>query len=77
MGSRRSHAAGQPLQAGSNSVSILAIMTDRLDTIAIFVAVAEHQSFAQATPRLGRTPAAVTRAVAALEQGVSNYGDFG
>lgn len=42
-------------------------MTDRLDTIAIFVAVAEHASFAEAARRLGRTPAAVTRAVAGLE----------
>lgn len=43
-------------------------MTDRLDTIAVFVAVAEQQSFAQAARRLGRTPAAVTRAVASLEE---------
>lgn len=49
------------------SVSLAATMTDRLDTIAIFVAVAEHESFAEAARRLGRTPAAVTRAVAALE----------
>lgn len=43
-------------------------MSDRLDNIAIFVAVAEHESFAEAGRRLGRTPAAVTRAVAALEE---------
>jgi len=42
-------------------------MTDRLDTIAIFVAVAEHESFAEAARQLGRTPAAVTRAIATLE----------
>jgi DNA-binding transcriptional LysR family regulator len=43
-------------------------MTGQLDIIAIFVAVAEHESFAEAARRLNRTPAAVTRAVAALEQ---------
>lgn len=43
-------------------------MTDRLDNIAIFVAVAEQESFAEAARRLNRTPAAVTRAVAALEE---------
>ncbi|MBS0561983.1 MAG: LysR family transcriptional regulator, partial [Proteobacteria bacterium] len=43
-------------------------MADRIDTIAIFVAVAELGSFAAAARRLNRTPAAVTRAVAALEQ---------
>lgn len=42
-------------------------MTDRLDTIAIFVAVAENESFAEAARRLNRTPASVTRAVASLE----------
>jgi DNA-binding transcriptional LysR family regulator len=42
-------------------------MSDRLDTIAIFAAVAEQESFAEAARRLGRTPAAVTRGVAALE----------
>lgn len=42
-------------------------MSDRLDTIAIFAAVAELGSFAAAARRLGRTPAAVTRAVATLE----------
>ncbi len=43
-------------------------MADRLDTIEIFVAVAEHGSFAEAARRLHKTPAAVTRAVAALEE---------
>jgi DNA-binding transcriptional LysR family regulator len=42
-------------------------MTDRLDTIATFVAVAELGGFAAAARRLNRDPAAVTRAVAALE----------
>ena len=42
-------------------------MSDRLDIISIFVAVAERESFAEAARQLGRTPAAVTRAVAALE----------
>jgi DNA-binding transcriptional LysR family regulator len=49
------------------SVSLPAGMTDRLDIIAIFAAVAEQGSFAEAARRLGRTPAAVTRAVATLE----------
>jgi DNA-binding transcriptional LysR family regulator len=49
------------------SVSFAADMSDRLETIAIFVAVAEQESFAEAARRLGRTPASVTRAVAALE----------
>ncbi|MBK8176547.1 MAG: LysR family transcriptional regulator [Rhodospirillales bacterium] len=40
---------------------------DRLDTWAIFAAVAEHGSFAGAARALGRSPAAVTRAVAGLE----------
>jgi DNA-binding transcriptional LysR family regulator len=40
---------------------------DRADGIAIFVAVANHGSFAEAARRLGRSPAAVTRAVAELE----------
>ncbi len=43
-------------------------MNDRLDTLAIFVAVAEQQSFAEAARQLCRSPAAVTRAVAALEE---------
>jgi DNA-binding transcriptional LysR family regulator len=42
-------------------------MMDRLDTIAIFAAVAELSSFAAAARRLQRSPAAVTRAIAQLE----------
>src|SRR5246127_3538448 len=42
-------------------------MQDRLDTLAIFVAVAEQQSFAEAARQLSRSPASVTRAVASLE----------
>jgi DNA-binding transcriptional LysR family regulator len=40
---------------------------DRLDALACFVAVADRGSFVGAARRLGRSPAAVTRAVAALE----------
>src|SRR5258708_24070472 len=40
---------------------------DRIDELAIFVAVADHGSFVAAARRLRRSPAAVTRAVAALE----------
>jgi DNA-binding transcriptional LysR family regulator len=40
---------------------------DRLDALTIFIAVAEQGSFVGAARRLGRSPAAVTRAVAALE----------
>src|SRR3982751_2698089 len=40
---------------------------DRLETFEIFVAVAEAGSFIGAARRLGRSPAAMTRAVAALE----------
>ncbi len=40
---------------------------DRLDTLAIFVEVAEQASFVKAATRLGRSPAAVSRAIAALE----------
>ena len=40
---------------------------DRLDTLAIFVEVAEQASFVKAATRLGRSPAAVSRAVAVLE----------
>jgi DNA-binding transcriptional LysR family regulator len=42
-------------------------MHDRLDALAIFVTVAEQQSFAEAARRMNRSPAAVTRGVAALE----------
>jgi DNA-binding transcriptional LysR family regulator len=40
---------------------------DRLDDVAVFLAVAEQGSFAQAARRLGRSPAVITRAVANLE----------
>jgi len=40
---------------------------DRLDTLSVFVTVAEQGSFVAAARRLGRSPAAVTRAVASLE----------
>ena len=43
-------------------------MQDRLDALTIFAAVAEQQSFAEAARQLGRSPASVTRAVAALEE---------
>lgn len=42
-------------------------MMDRLETVEIFVAVAEAGSFVGAARRLGRSPAGMTRAVAALE----------
>src|SRR5512134_540092 len=41
---------------------------DRIDAWTIFAAVAEGRSFAAAARRLGRSPAAVTRAIAALEE---------
>lgn len=41
---------------------------DRLDTLTVFVAVAEHASFAEAARQMNRSAAAVTRAVAALEE---------
>jgi DNA-binding transcriptional LysR family regulator len=40
---------------------------DRLDSIAVFVAVAERGGFVAAARKMGRSPAAVSRAVAALE----------
>ncbi len=40
---------------------------DRADSLAIFAEVAERGSFAEAARRLGRSPAAVTRAIAELE----------
>ena len=43
---------------------------DRLGTMRTFIAVAEAQSFAAAARRLGVSPAAVTRAVSAVEQRV-------
>jgi DNA-binding transcriptional LysR family regulator len=41
---------------------------DRLHWMAVFVAVAEEESFAGGARRLGMSPPAVTRAVAALEE---------
>lgn len=43
-------------------------MQDRLDALTIFAAVAEQQSFAEAARHLSRSPASVTRAIAALEE---------
>jgi DNA-binding transcriptional LysR family regulator len=43
-------------------------MQDRLNILAIFVAVAEQQSFAEAARQLNRSSASVTRAVAGLEE---------
>jgi DNA-binding transcriptional LysR family regulator len=43
---------------------------DRLETMRVFVAVAEERGFAQAARRLALSPAAVTRAIAALERRV-------
>ena len=40
---------------------------DRLENLEVFVAAAESGSFTQAGRRVGKTPAAVTRAIAALE----------
>src|SRR5215475_4759080 len=40
---------------------------DRLDAMQAFVAVAEQQGFASAARKLGLSPSAVTRLVAALE----------
>jgi len=48
--------------------SLCNTMQDRLDTLTIFAAVAEQQSFAEAARHLSRSPASVTRAVAALEE---------
>ena len=45
---------------------------DRLDELAIFVAVAERGSFVAAARHLGRLPASITRAVAALEDRLFN-----
>ena len=41
---------------------------DRLDSLRVFVAVAEANGFAEAARRLGISPPAVTRAILALEQ---------
>jgi DNA-binding transcriptional LysR family regulator len=48
--------------------SLCNTMQDRLDALTIFAAVAEQQSFAEAARHLSRSPASVTRAVAALEE---------
>jgi DNA-binding transcriptional LysR family regulator len=50
------------------SVAGSATIVDRIDAWTIFAAVAEEGGFAAAARRLGRSPAAVTRAVAALEE---------
>jgi DNA-binding transcriptional LysR family regulator len=42
-------------------------MIDRLDTMRVFVAALDEGSLARAGRRLGRSPAAVTRAISALE----------
>jgi len=44
---------------------------DRLHLMMVFVAVAEEQSFASGARRLGMSPPAVTRAIAALENRLS------
>src|SRR5687767_7225366 len=49
------------------SISFFALIMDRLEAVEIFVAVAEAGSFIGAARQLGRSPAAMTRAVAALE----------
>ncbi len=41
---------------------------DRLDSLRVFVAVADADGFAEAARRLGLSPSAVTRAVGALEE---------
>lgn len=41
---------------------------DRLDTLRVFVAVAEEEGFAPAARRLAMSPPAVTRAISALEE---------
>jgi DNA-binding transcriptional LysR family regulator len=48
--------------------SLCNTMQDRLDALTIFAAVAEQQSFAEAARHLSRSPASVTRAIAALEE---------
>ena len=40
---------------------------DRLHLMTVFVAVAEEESFAGGARRMGMSPPAVTRAIAALE----------
>lgn len=43
---------------------------DRLDTMRVFIAVAEEQGFSSAARRLAMSPPSITRAVAALEERV-------
>lgn len=45
-------------------------MIDRLDTMRVFVTALDEGSMARAAQRLARSPAAITRAMAALEQHV-------
>src|SRR6202043_1600174 len=69
--SRRKYASRQPIELNGNAFLYFRSwnnMQDRLDALIIFVAVAERQSFAEAARQLSRSPAAVTRAVAALEE---------
>jgi DNA-binding transcriptional LysR family regulator len=49
------------------SISISANIMDRLENLEVFVAAAESGNFTQAARKLGKAPAAVTRAIAALE----------
>jgi DNA-binding transcriptional LysR family regulator len=42
---------------------------DRFEDVSVFVEVAERGNFAEAARRLGRSPAAVTRAVADWSSG--------
>jgi DNA-binding transcriptional LysR family regulator len=44
---------------------------DRLDELAIFVRIVEEGSLARAASRLRRSPPAVTRALAALEDRIA------
>jgi DNA-binding transcriptional LysR family regulator len=41
---------------------------DRIDALTAFIAAADESSLAGASRRLGRSPAAVTRAIASLER---------
>jgi DNA-binding transcriptional LysR family regulator len=61
----------QPTELSENAIlyfSLCNSMQDRLDALAIFVAVGEQQSFAEAARQLSRSPASVTRVVAGLEE---------
>jgi hypothetical protein len=56
----------QPTELRENAFlyfSLCNSMQDRSDALAIFVAVAEQQSFVEAARQLSRSPASVTRAV--------------